>query len=126
MSIVLRSTLSATTAAAFAVATLFVPAVHAQNAASHKASRAARMQAPPTGAAAPAHQLPPRIPFTAADDAAAAIPGMPDARFFADSVADFQKALPAQAGPWLALSTGGSDRAFGAGFLNGLCAPRQG
>jgi hypothetical protein len=66
--------------------------------------------------------LPPRIPFTAADDAAATIPGMPDARFFADSIADFQKALPAQPGPWLALSTGGSDGAFGAGLLNGLSA----
>ncbi|HEY1980398.1 MAG TPA: hypothetical protein VGH13_09940, partial [Xanthobacteraceae bacterium] len=100
MSIVSRSTLSATTAAAFAVATLLAPAVlHAQNAVPHKASHAARTQAktPPTDAAAPAHQLPPRIPFTAADDAAATIPGMPDARFFADSVADFQKALPAQA-----------------------------
>ncbi len=47
---------------------------------------------------------------------------MPDARFFADSVADFQKALPAQPGPWLVLSTGGSDGAFGAGLLNGLSA----
>jgi predicted acylesterase/phospholipase RssA len=107
--------------------TLFAPAVlHAQNA-PHKTSQAARTQAkapqaPPPAAAAQAHQLPPRIPFTAADDAAATIPGMPDARFFADSVADFQKALPAQPGPWLALSTGGSDGAFGAGLLNGLSA----
>ncbi len=61
-------------------------------------------------------------PFTAADDAAAAIPGMPDARFWADSVPDFKKALPPQPGPWLILSTGGSDGAFGAGLLNGLSA----
>jgi hypothetical protein len=109
--------------AAIVAAALFAPTVlHAQTAAPHKTSHAARTQAkPPPGAAAPAHQLPPRIPFTAADDAAA-IPGMPDARFFADSVADFQKALPAQPGPWLALSTGGSDGAFGAGLLNGLSA----
>ena len=66
--------------------------------------------------------MPPRTPFTAADDAAAAIPGMPDARFWADSVADFDKALPAQPGPWLILSTGGADGAFGAGLLNGLSA----
>ena len=47
---------------------------------------------------------------------------MPDARFWADSQADFDKALPAQPGPWLILSTGGSDGAFGAGLLNGLSA----
>src|SRR5277367_1438659 len=35
--------------------------------------------------AAQAGKLPPRTPFTAADDAVAAIHGMPDARFFADS-----------------------------------------
>jgi predicted acylesterase/phospholipase RssA len=67
-----------------------------------------------------AKQLPPRIPFTAADEALAAIPGMPDARFWADSVADFTAALPQQPGPWLALSSGGADGAFGAGLLNGL------
>jgi predicted patatin/cPLA2 family phospholipase len=123
MSIVSRSTLSATTAAAFVAVTLFAPAaLHAQNAASHKTPHAARTQEPPAAAAGAAHQLPPRIPFTAADDAAATIPGMPDVRFFADSVADFQKALPAQPGPWLVLSTGGSDGAFGAGLLNGLSA----
>ena len=67
-----------------------------------------------------AKQLPPRIPFTAADEVAATIPGMPDARFWADSVADFTAALPPQPGPWLALSSGGADGAFGAGLLNGL------
>jgi predicted acylesterase/phospholipase RssA len=80
---------------------------------------------PPTGPAAPTVQppkLPPRIPFSAADEAAAVIPGMPDARFWADSVADFTKAVPAQPGPWLILSTGGGDGAFGAGLLNGLSA----
>ena len=39
-----------------------------------------------------------------------------------DSEADFNKALPPQPGPWLILSTGGSDGAFGAGLLNGLSA----
>ncbi len=38
------------------------------------------------------------------------------------SVSDFDKALPAQPGPWLILSTGGADGAFGAGLLNGLSA----
>jgi predicted acylesterase/phospholipase RssA len=77
---------------------------------------------PPAAAAAPGQPkpLPPRTPFTAADEAAATIPGMPDARFWADSVSDFSAALPPQPGPWLALSSGGADGAFGAGLLNGL------
>lgn len=69
-------------------------------------------------AAQPADKLA-RTEFTAADQAAAQIPGMPDARFWADSVVDFQHALPAQPGPWLILSTGGEEGAYGAGFLNG-------
>ena len=77
-------------------------------------------QAPAAGAQAP--KFPPRTPFTAADDAAATIPGMPDARFWADSATDFNKALPAQPGPWLILSTGGADGAFGAGLVTGLSA----
>ena len=67
-------------------------------------------------------QLPPRIPFTAAEDAVAAIPGIPEARFWGDAEADFKDALPAQPGPWLILSSGGEDGAFGAGLLNGLTA----
>ena len=89
------------------------------------ARHAARAHAkPPVSrrAARGRRKLPPRTPFTAADDAAAVIPGMPDARFLADSQTDFAKALPAQPGPWLILSTGGADGAFGAGLLNGLSA----
>lgn len=72
-------------------------------------------------APAPAKQseIPTRPDFTADDQAAAIIPGVPDARFWADSEKDFLKALPATPGPWLALSTGGGDGAFGAGLLNG-------
>jgi len=82
----------------------------------------AKVKKPPTppAAAAQQRQLPPRIPFTPADEAAAAIPGMPDARFWADAVSDFTAALPKQPGPWLALSSGGSDGAFGAGLITGL------
>ncbi len=65
-------------------------------------------------------KLPPRIPFTAAEDAVSVIPGMPDARFWADSETDFKNALPHQPGPWLILSSGGGDGAFGAGLLSGL------
>lgn len=78
---------------------------------------------PPVAAVQP-KQLPPRIPYTAADQAAATIPGMPDARFWADSVSDFNAALPLQPGPWLALSSGGADGAFGAGLINGLTESR--
>src|SRR5437879_3301160 len=72
-------------------------------------------------APAPAKQseTPARPDFTADDQAAAIIPGVPDARFWADSEKDFLKALPTTPGPWLALSTGGGDGAFGAGLLNG-------
>jgi hypothetical protein len=65
---------------------------------------------------------PPRVPFTAAEDAASTIPGMPDVRFWADDTEAFKAALPKEPGPWLILSSGGSDGAFGAGMLNGLSA----
>lgn len=71
-------------------------------------------EAPP-----PPPALPPRTPFTAEEQDLAAIRGMPDARFWSDAEADFARALPAQPGPWLILSTGGGDGAFGAGLLNG-------
>jgi predicted acylesterase/phospholipase RssA len=63
---------------------------------------------------------PPRTTYTAAEAIHAAIPGMPDARFWSDSEPDFKAALPSQPGPWLILSSGGADGAFGAGLLNGL------
>src|SRR4051794_2644486 len=64
-------------------------------------------------------EQPSRPDFTADDQAVAAIPGIPDARFWADSEKDFLAAVPATPGPWLSLSTGGGDGAFGAGLLNG-------
>src|SRR4051812_40364118 len=64
-------------------------------------------------------EQPSRPDFTADDQAVAVIPGIPDARFWADSEKDFLAALPTTPGPWLALSTGGGDGAFGAGLLNG-------
>src|SRR6202020_3409749 len=118
------------TAAALLAVPLLVPApLAAQPAAdqyhsapAHKASAHKTAPAnPPAAQPQPqAKQPPPRIPFTPADEVAAAIPGMPDARFWADSIADFTAALPPQPGPWLALSSGGADGAFGAGLLNGL------
>jgi predicted acylesterase/phospholipase RssA len=62
------------------------------------------------------------VPYTAADAAAAVIPGIPEARFWASSLTDFTNALPSQPGPWLVLSSGGEDGAFGAGLLTGLTA----
>lgn len=75
----------------------------------------------PEAAPAQARQAEPptRPDFTADDQAAAIIPGIPDARFWSDSERDFLAVLPAAAGPWLCLSTGGGDGAFGAGLLNG-------
>src|SRR3954464_2816370 len=64
-------------------------------------------------------EQPSRPDFTADDQAVATIPGIPDARFWADSEKDFLAAVPTTPGPWLSLSTGGGDGAFGAGLLNG-------
>jgi predicted acylesterase/phospholipase RssA len=44
---------------------------------------------------------------------------MPGARFWADSISDFEQALPPESGPWLILSEGGADGAYGAGVLSG-------
>lgn len=89
-------------------------------------ARAKRAAPGKAASAAPAaskqSELPPRIPFTAAEDEASVFPGIPDARFWGDSETDFKQALPPQPGPWLILSSGGSDGAFGAGLLNGLTA----
>ncbi|MFY9760210.1 MAG: hypothetical protein WAK32_07435, partial [Xanthobacteraceae bacterium] len=118
---VLAATFSLLPQGSFAAATAQAQSAHHQVSARAKKALTKPTVAPP-GAAAQRSKLPPRTPFTAADDAVAAIPGMPDARFWADSVPDFEKALPPQPGPWLILSTGGSDGAFGAGLLNGLSA----
>lgn len=67
-----------------------------------------------------------RIPYTAADAKLAEIPGMPHVRFYADTDAAVFDAFTAQAtgGPqgasYLALSGGGADGAYGAGFMRGL------
>lgn len=61
----------------------------------------------------------PRTPFSAADQKVATIPNMPEARFWADSESEYLRALPPKPGPWLILSTGGEDGAFGAGLLSG-------
>src|SRR3954471_3815795 len=70
-------------------------------------------------------EQPARPDFTADDQAVATIPGIPDARFWADSEKDFLAAVPATPGPWLSLSTGGGDGAFGAGLLNGWSESRK-
>jgi predicted acylesterase/phospholipase RssA len=82
---------------------------------------AARTQVPPPPETK-SNEPPPRVPYSTAEGLAATIPDMPDARFWGDSVSDYNAALPAQPGPWLILSSGGSDGAFGAGLLNGLSA----
>jgi predicted acylesterase/phospholipase RssA len=97
------------------------PAAHAKSPRLFDRAHTKKPPAPAPIAAAP-RKLPARTPYTAEDAAAATIPGMPDVRFWADSVADFDKALPAKPGPWLALSSGGEDGAFGAGLINGLTA----
>ncbi|HET8918171.1 MAG TPA: patatin-like phospholipase family protein [Xanthobacteraceae bacterium] len=127
----LRRTICASAAAIFVLAAFGtqVGNVAAQDRGRSHKSRAtdkAVPPPPPPAAAAQPQKLPQRAPFTAADEAVAGVPGMPDARFWADSETDFAKALPPQPGPergaWLILSTGGADGAFGAGLVNGLSA----
>jgi hypothetical protein len=60
-----------------------------------------------------------RLPFRETTDEFAGVPGMPTARFWADSISDFEQALPPESGPWLILSEGGEDGAYGAGVLSG-------
>jgi len=47
-----------------------------------------------------------RTPFTPADENAAGIPGIPDARVWGDSESDFARVVPQASGPWLAISGG--------------------
>jgi hypothetical protein len=60
-----------------------------------------------------------RSTFTAQDEDVAVIPGIPDARIWGDSEKEFGRLLPQASGPWLAISGGGSDGAYGAGVLTG-------
>jgi Patatin-like phospholipase len=98
------------------------PLLVAEAQAKHSAGKNNAKPQSPAPSPSTQSQLPPRTPFTAAEDAVATIPGIPNARFWADSEADFKNALPAEPGPWLALSSGGEDGAFGAGLLVGLSA----
>jgi predicted acylesterase/phospholipase RssA len=66
-----------------------------------------------------------RPTFTSEDQESAIIPGFPQVRFWANSEDDYARAVPSQLGPWLALSTGAEDGAYGAGFLNGWTASGQ-
>ena len=83
--------------------------------ATKKKGKGGQTAKPAAGSAGPL----PRTAFTAADQQAAAIANMPDARFWADSESEYLRALPPKPGPWLILSTGGEDGAFGAGLLGG-------
>jgi hypothetical protein len=69
--------------------------------------------------AKPSPKQQPREPFTLEEQNAATIAGIPDARAWGDSAADFKRLLPTVDGPWLALSGGGADGAYGAGLLTG-------
>jgi hypothetical protein len=65
----------------------------------HVRDKKGRNEPPPIAAMPP--QLPPRTPFIAAEDATAVVPGIPEARFWADSVTEFNNALPSKPGPGL-------------------------
>jgi hypothetical protein len=60
-----------------------------------------------------------RTAFSAEDELNAAVPGIADARTWGDSDAGFARLLPQLSGPWLAISGGGADGAYGGGVLAG-------
>ena len=60
-----------------------------------------------------------RAAFSAEDENAAVIPGIADARVWGDAEAQFARLLPQASGPWLVISGGGSDGAYGGGVLAG-------
>jgi len=116
MNCILRWTVCTCAAAAILMASPGSPFARTQS------KNTSSQPAPAAVASDHAPKLPARTPFTAAEEGAAVIPGIPDARFWGDSTEDFERALPPHPGPWLILSTGGADGAFGAGLLNGLSA----
>jgi predicted acylesterase/phospholipase RssA len=69
---------------------------------------------------------PERAPFTAAESLSAQAPKVREGRFYADSIGGYREALASasKAGeePWLILSGGGENGAYGAGLLNGWTA----
>ena len=87
--------------------------------------KAPKKAAPKKGTSKPAPKVTPkqaeqpRTAFTPQEQAIAVVPGNPDARVWGDSAGDFQRVLPQASGPWLALSGGGADGAFGAGLITG-------
>jgi hypothetical protein len=60
-----------------------------------------------------------REPFSAEEGEVAVVPGIADARVWGDSGAQFARLLPKANGPWLAISGGGADGAYGGGVLAG-------
>jgi len=96
-------------------------------AATARAAKRKDSRKPPVAVAqpAPAAKKPPpltRPDFTEEDQQAAEVPGFAGVRFWASSAQDYARAVPQTPGPWLVLSSGGEDGAYGAGFLNGWTA----
>jgi hypothetical protein len=60
-----------------------------------------------------------RTAFSAQDEDAAVVLGIRDGRAWGDSQAEFSRLLPQTNGPWLAISGGGADGAYGGGVLAG-------
>jgi hypothetical protein len=76
-------------------------------------------KAPPLPKAGPVAK-PERAEFSEAEQARATVLGLPDARIWGDSEADFARVLPTVNGPWIAISGGGAGGAYAAGLVVGL------
>src|SRR5258708_8689640 len=60
-----------------------------------------------------------RSAFTAEEGGVGVIPGIPDGGIWGDSEKEFARLLPEGSGPWVGISGGGSDGAYGAGVVPG-------
>jgi hypothetical protein len=100
-------------------ALLLAPALHDAFAQAQRVVVIKKKTAKTTAAKPKQEKEPERASFSAEDEGSAAIPGMTDARVWGDSEAQFAALLPQVQGPWLAISGGGADGAYGGGVLAG-------
>ncbi|MGE0039072.1 MAG: patatin-like phospholipase family protein [Xanthobacteraceae bacterium] len=106
----------ALTACALLTSSLSVDPTPAYAQTQSKKKKVTKKKPPPV---APKEEPAVRAPFTVAESDAAVVLGIPNARAWGDSETEFARLLPQASGPWLAISGGGADGAFGAGLLSG-------
>jgi len=119
----LRSLMIAATAVMTCTLVALVPTVQRASAQAQRVivvkKKAAKKPAPAQEGKEGKKEARERAAFSLEDENAATVPGLPEARVWGDAEADFARLLPQASGPWLAISGGGSDGAYGGGVLAG-------